>query len=403
MIGTRQARNRFLAGFVPILLAISLFQLHPASCRAESFAYLDLHPVGWVSSAASCVNDAGEVVGYGMTPQGERGFAWTFEGFHEILPPWADSARAAWVNGKGEIAGTGTTGGVPRAFLLRDGLYLDPTPGWAWSEATYVGEDGSVAGRGRYGNDNVAFVSRNGVIEIFPGFASVAGGNSSGQWVGSSGSSSWLYVPGQGYLDVTPPGATASTPHGINESGRVAGAALRSGTMTGYVKSGEFYIDMNPPGWTSSQATAINDFDEVVGYGESVSGTRSFLRVGGSSEEVAFPGWISTEAASLNNAGRVAGSGTTSAGQTHAFLASPSVLAAASGGSGSTPGPGAAGGCSVAAASRTADPSAAPIAVSLWILSLLLIRRAGRIRRGIIQTKRCIPERWGSWSPPASD
>ncbi|GAB4366069.1 MAG: hypothetical protein Kow00128_09140 [Deltaproteobacteria bacterium] len=380
MYGIRQALSRFLTGISPAFLAVSLFLLLPSSSRAESFAYQDLHPAGWISSVARCVNDAGEVVGYGLTPQGERGFAWSGGIFLEILPPGADSARAAWVNGMGEIAGTGTTDGVPHAFLLKDGTYRDPTPGWGWSEATYVGEDGSVAGRGWYGGDTVVFVSRDSVVEIFPGFTSVAGGNRSGQWVGSSGSSSRLYIPGQGYLDVTPPGAATSTPHGINDSGLIAGAALRSGAMKGYVKSGEFYIDMNPPGWTSSQATGINDYNEVVGYGESGSGTRSFLRVGGSIEEIVFPGWTSTEAASLNNAGQVAGSGTTAEGRTHAFLASPPVPA--SPGNPSLPqGPGAAGGCSVAGTSQPADPYAASAAAGLWILSLFLIRRAGRIRR----------------------
>ena len=108
------------------------------------------------SSVARCVNDGGEVVGYGMTPDGERGFAWSADAFRELLPPGADSAKAFWVNGRGDIAGTGVAGGVPHAFLLRDGVYLDPTPGWGWSEATYVGEDGSVGGHGEFG----AYISR---------------------------------------------------------------------------------------------------------------------------------------------------------------------------------------------------------------------------------------------------
>ena len=109
--------------------------------------------------------------------------AWSAGTFREVLPPGADSARANWINGRGEVAGTRYEGGVPHAFLLRDGEYLDPTPGWGWSEATYVGEDGAVAGAGEFG----AYISRGGVTEIFPGFSSVAMGNSSGQWVGRSG------------------------------------------------------------------------------------------------------------------------------------------------------------------------------------------------------------------------
>jgi len=372
MTGSAHKPKRFSPWRIAAFLAAFLLTVSPAVGSGESFTYVDLHPAGWISSASRCVNDGGEVVGYGMTPDGERGFAWSADTFRELLPPGADSARALWVNGRGDIAGTGVAGDVPHAFLLRDGVYLDPTPGWGWSEATYVGSDGSVGGHGEFG----AYISRDGIVEIFPGFSFVTGGNSSGQWVGSSGSSSVLYLPGQGYQDVTPPGATSSIPHGINESGLVAGDALRSGTMKGYVKSGEFYIDLNPSGWFSSRATAINDLNEVVGYGESASGMRSFLRSGGTTEEIAFPGWTTTEAASLNNAGQVAGSGTTADGQTRAFLASPAGMTAP-GESVSTPGPGSAGGCSLAQAPGTRRSDSVPAAIAFWILPLFLMRRRG--------------------------
>ena len=368
--------NRKFASKLLVFLAASLFWLYPVAGSCGEFRYTDLHPAGWISSAALCVNDAGEVAGYGMTVAGERGFVWAEGTFREILPPGADSAKAIWINGQGEVAGTGYAGGVPHAFLLRDGAYLDPTPGWGWSEATYVGEDGAVAGTGEFG----AYISRGGVTEIFPGFSSVAMGNSSGQWVGSYGASSLLYLPGQGYLDVTPPGATASAPRGINESGLVAVVALGTGTTRGYVKSGEFYIDMTPSGWSSSRATAINDCNAVAGYGDSATGRRSFLRTGGTTEEIAFPGWQSTEAVSLNNAGRLAGSGATADGEPHAFLASPADPSA-SGSPASAASPGSAGGCSLAAGSGTKDSSSVPLAIALWMLSLLLIRRpGGRIR-----------------------
>lgn len=354
-------------------LAASLCWLTPVAGSCESFHYADLHPAGWISSFALCVNDFEEVAGYGMTRYGERGFIWSGGTFREILSPGADSARANWINGRGEVAGTASIGGVPHAFLLRDGAYLDPTPGWGWSVATYVGEDGAVAGTGEFG----AYISRDGVTEIFPGFSSVAMGNSSGQWVGSSGTSSRLYLPGQGYLNVTPPGATASTPRGINESGLVAVFAQRAGTTRGYVKSGEFYIDMTPSGWSSSQTMAINDLNAVAGYGDSTDGRRSFLRSGGSTEEIAFPGWRSTEAVSLNNAGQVAGSGTTGDGEIHAFQASPAVMTA-SGILASAGQPGAAGGCSMTAGTRSVRSSSSPTAAAaLLLLPLLLIRRTG--------------------------
>lgn len=377
MISTERIWNGAFARIGLAFLAASLYWLTPANGSCGTFHYLDLHPAGWISSSACCVNDAGEVAGYGMTPEGERGFVWSGGTFRKILPPGADSARANWINGQGEVAITAYTGGVPHAFLMRVGAFLDPTPGWRWSEATYIGEDGTVAGTGEFG----AYISRNGVTEMFPGFSSVAAGNSSGQWVGSADTSSLLYLPGQGYLDVTPPGAIDSAPRGINESGLVAVVALQTGTMKGYVKSGEFYIDMTPSGWISSRAMAINDLNAVVGFGDSPSGRRSFLRVGGTTEEIAFPGWTSTEAASLNNAGQVAGSGTAADGETHAFLASPAVMNA-SGISGSATGPGAAGGCSMAPAAGSERSPVSPAAtIALLLFPLLLIRGQARKNR----------------------
>jgi len=373
MISAGKNLNGAFARVVVVFLAASLYWITPVAGTCESFHYVDLHPTGWSSSAALCLNDFAEVAGYGRTLDGERGFVWSSGTFREILPPGADSARATWINGQGEVAGTAYTGGVPHAFLLRDGAYLDPTPGWGWSEATYVGEDGAVAGTGEFG----AYITRDGVAEIFPGFTSVAMGNSSGQWVGSSGTSSLLYLPEQGYLNVTPPGAIASTPRGINESGLVAVVAQWMGTTKGYVKSGEFYIDMTPAGWSSSQATAINDLNAVVGYGDSTAGIRSFLRSGGTTEEIAFPGWQSTEAVSLNNAGQVAGAGTTGDGEPHAFLASPAVMTS-SGTPLSAAAPGASGGCSMAPVARSVrSPSSPTAAAALLLLPLLLIRRPG--------------------------
>lgn len=232
-----------------------------------------------------------------------------------------------------------------------------------------------MAGRGEYG----AFISRDGITEILPGFSSVAGGNSLGQWVGTSETSLLLLLPGRGYLDVTPPGATDSAAHGINEAGIVVVTATQTGTAKGYVKSGEFYIDMTPPGWSSSRAMAINDFNEVAGYGDSAVGRRSFLRSGGTAEEIAFPGWTSTEVVSLNNDGQVAGAGTTPAGAIHASVASPTGAQAAQA---SGPGPGSSGGCTVVPrhAGSTAPGSVAGTLATL-VFPLLLLRRRGRNRR----------------------
>lgn len=355
------------------------FSFLPAQALS-SYSYVDLHPPGWVESHATCVNGRGEVAGYGISGAGERGFLWSSGAHTEILPPGADGARAAWVNGRGDVAGTAVIDGRSRAFLYHDGIYLNPTPGWAFSEAAYVAEDGTVTGTGEFG----AYISRDGVPELLPGFRVVVGANASGQLLGSAENTARLFLPGTGYLTISPPGESATVPGGLNEAGLVAVSARQADSEKGFVYSGGFYIFMTPPGWSSSNARAINNRSQVVGYGDSPSGRRSFLRSGAEYEDLSFPGWASTEAVSLNDLGQVAGSGETASGETHAFLASPADSSAAAGGSGtSSAGSAGGGGCSVVPAG---SPRHAPTELAnLLVLFLPLLyrvvpRRAGRRR-----------------------
>ena len=350
--------------FLPLLL-ISV----PAFPGYNDF--VDIHPEGWTESTAVCINAQGDVVGYGAAAGGERGFLWSVGAVSEILPPGADSARALWINGRGDIAGTAVTGGVPHAFLLKDGRYQDPTPGWTFSTAVFVGEDGAVAGSGAFG----AYVSREGVTEILPGFSAVLGGNAAGQLIGRMDNAARLYIPGKGYLDVTPPLAAEAFPNAINESGLVALTSSSGGVRKGFVYSGGWFIQMTPQGWDTSQATAINNHAAVVGFGDFLGTRQSFVRTGADYEFIAFPGWTVTEAVSLNDLGQVSGSGRTASGESHAFVASPAGMSPA-GGSG--PAPAGAGGCAMvsgAAGGGTPAGSAANVAILASPLLVLLGRR----------------------------
>ncbi len=347
----------------------------PAAAGYDRFT--DIHPAGWTESAALCINARGDVAGYGATAEGERGFVWSGGAVAAILPPGADGARATWINGDGDIAGTAVTGGVPHAFLRKGGKYLDPTPGWAFSTADFVGEDGAVAGSGEFG----AYVSRDGVIELLPGFTTVLGGKSAGQLVGRMDNTARLYTPGKGYTDLTPPTTAAALPGAINESGLVALTSSSGGIQKGYVYSGGWFIQMTPPGWEMSQATAVNNAAAVVGFGVFAGSTQSFVRTGADYAFIVFPGWTSTEAVSLNDLGQVAGSGLTASGERHAFVASPQGTAAA----GSAPAPASAeaggGGCAMSA---RASSGGSPIgsAVNLAILASPLLFLAARRFRG---------------------
>ncbi len=360
------------AGALSLLVVLCLpLWLFPSHALGESYLYEDIHPPGWNASRVTCINGRGEAVGTGTTASGERGFLSSSGKITEILPPGADSAEAAWINDSGEIAGTFVKDGVPHAFLLRGEIYYDPTPGWGYSEAAYVGEDGAVGGKGEFG----AFVSRGGVVEVLPGLSAVVAGNSSGEIVGKGDGTSLLYLPNRGYRDLTPPGSSSSSPRGINENGRVAVNSRQSGVDRGFVFSDPFFVTMTPPGWSSSNATAVNNLEMVAGYGDSPEGRRSFLRSGGRYEILSFPGWPATEAAAVNDLGQVAGSGTTATGETHAFVASPAGAPAAQ-----LAAPGVSGGCAMAvrAAGGETPGSAASALVLLVPFLLLRGRRPGR-------------------------
>ncbi|MGA7104552.1 MAG: hypothetical protein WBX49_04325 [Candidatus Deferrimicrobiaceae bacterium] len=361
------------SSWVALLLLFLSPLLLSSHASAQIYSYTDIHPPGWIDSRVTRINGSGEVVGFGATSSGERGFLWSSGKVTEILPPGADSARAMWINDSGEVAGTWVKDGVRHAFLLRGQTYLDPTAGWGYSEATYIGEDGAVGGTGEFG----AFVSRDGAVEIFPGFSVLVAGNSSGQFVGNGDDTARLYLPDQGYRDLTPPGTSSAAPRGINENGRVAVNSFQSGFDRGFVFSDPFFVSMTPPGWTSSCVTAINNLEVVAGHGDSPEGRRSFLRSGGMYEMLSVPGWTATEAAALNDSGQVAGAGTTASGETHAFVASPLGPAAAS-----SPVPGTSGGCAMApqdAESQTAGSAAASLMA--LVFPLLLLRGRVRSRR----------------------
>lgn len=383
MFGGRKM-NRVAVG---LLLLMTLFGSFPARAADGSYAYSDIHPAGWLSSYAASVNSRGDVAGYGLTSSGERGFLWSRGAHTEILPPGATGAKALWVNGNGDVAGTALIDGNPRAFLFREGIYSDPTPGWACSEALFLGEDGAVAGTGEFGG----YVSRDGSVEVYPQFISVVGTNSAGQILGSTENAARLYLPGQGYLDLCPPGADVVVPKGINESGLVAISSRVAGSEKGYVYSGGFYVFMIPTGWSSSTAMAVNGLSQVVGYGTAPEGRRSFLRTGSVYKEIAFPGWTTTEAVSLNDSGNLAGSGETADGQVHAFLAAPAATPVAAGGE--TSGPSGSGGCSMAHGKRTAPEAAASLLVLLFPGLLLAVRKGCRAPRKEVR------QETGAYSP----
>ncbi len=358
---------------ISAVLSVMLFVSAPAYSGYD--AYTDINPAGWTESVAVCINARGDVVGYGAGAQGARGFLWSNGSFTEILPPGADNAQASWINGAGDIAGTAFTAGVPHAFVFRGGTYVDPTPGWAYSTAVFVGEDGTVAGSGEFG----AYTSLNGATKVLPGFSVILGGNLKGQLIGMMDNAARLYDPNKGFYDLTPPTAAEAFPNAINDSGFVALTSLSDGAAKGFVYSGGWFILVTPAGWDSARAMAVNRTAAVVGYGDSLGTRRSFVRTGDVYAFLAFPGWTATEAVSLNDLGQVAGSGLTASGARHAFVASPAGMSQIGA---SAPGaePSGGGGCAIASGGAARGTPAGSAVNVVILASPLLVLLARRVR-----------------------
>jgi probable HAF family extracellular repeat protein len=342
--------------------------------------YVDIHPPGWFSSKAVCVNARGQTAGNGMTPQGERGFLWSAGQHAILLPPGARSSRVSWVNDRGDVAGTAFDAeGTPHAFLFRNGEYADPAPGWRSSEALFVGKDGVVTGTGELGG----FVSGGGTVSTPPSFSSIVGRTSAGVLFGTGDNVARMFIPDKGYLSLLPPGGETASPGRMNENGLATFSAPDQGVEKGYVFSGGFMIFMTPPGWTSSVAESINILGEVAGFGDGPQGRRGFLRSGIDYEVISCPECVSTQAESINDFGEVAGSGETVSGETHAFFSYPASVSITAMEPSSTGGISGGGGCSTV--SRAGEPvSASGVANFLSLLcpmGFLLARR--RMRRGL--------------------
>jgi probable HAF family extracellular repeat protein len=367
-------------GWKTILMTLTAFLacgVSPVFAGYGARTYLDLHPPGWLSSKAVSVNDGGEVAGFGVTPEGERGFLWSAGRFTTLLPPGAVSCTVSWMNGSGDVAGTAfDAAGTAHAFLYQNGEYLDPTPGWEHSEAFFVGDDGAVTGKGSLG----AFVASTDGISIVPAFQSVVGRNSSGALLGNGGNATLLYIPGKGTLYLLPPGGESATPGRMNEKGLVTFSSSAQGVEKGYVYSGGFMIFMTPPGWTSSKAASINGHSEVVGYGNGPQGERGFLRSGPEYEEIAYPGWGATRPESVNDLGQVAGSGETGSGETRAFLSSPASVSVVVSDTGNGGGASAGGGC-VMATVRAEPVSASGLCSFLLLVSPMAVLLARSLLR----------------------
>jgi probable HAF family extracellular repeat protein len=139
----------------------------PYAVNGHAFLYdngvtTDLGSIGgFTKSSANAINDSGQVAGSAdghafLYDHGTFAIAGTFGGQESI---------AQGINNNGQVVGIAdTTSGDSHAFLYRNGMMtdlnslIDPTSGWALTDARAINDSGWIVGSGLHNGDNHAFL-----------------------------------------------------------------------------------------------------------------------------------------------------------------------------------------------------------------------------------------------------
>ncbi len=346
------------------------------TAAGQDYAVTDLGVVSpYVTSAASAINNAGQVVGTLYDAAGTGTQAFLYSGGTLATLGTMTGTMAYNINDAGTAVGTMAVGFAQSHAFIHTTGYIDlGTFGGLNSYALGINSAGIACGGAVNGaGETHAFTWQSGVLYdihtlaqateyaipvptgaiVNSTYSEARDINDTNDAVGffkapNSGGTNTeraFHYRNEVLTELGNLGGPNSRALAINNSGRIVGwSELPSGAKRAaifYTNGNVLNLGTTGATTTWSAAYAVNDSGVVVGAsGTSTTDTVAFIYTNGANTDLntripATSGWALQAATGINNAGKITGYGLIG-GQTHAFLLSPSTGPSTGGGSATT-------------------------------------------------------------------
>jgi probable HAF family extracellular repeat protein len=348
MSSDEEKTRRAMRHLIVSVAAVSLLATVASAQGPTGYTAIDLGTLGglFTSSAATGINNRGEVVGYSyyvfsppggiLIPSAEFRRGFVFDGVrHDFDQLGSPSA----INDRGQILGGSSLTDLKNNGSLSTTPLVDPHSNWNLVWATDVNNSDQVAVNGSATHGvgltiHALLFDKGKIQDIGEGLAAY-GINSRGEVVGWSGHA-FLYdgtTHDLGVLGTSDTNYSRSGANAINDKGQVTGFSTTSttGVSDAFLYDGSMH-DLGNLGGGTSDGLAINNRGQVVGDSVVMTATgyanHAFLYTSGvgmvdlNSLIDPASGWTLESATAINDSGEIAGNGLID-GQKHAFLLTP--------------------------------------------------------------------------------
>ncbi len=338
-------------------MAITYVLAWAPAARAECYAITNVGTlVGATQIEVRDMNNAGEIVGWGLSNNTYQGFLYANGVLLSLGSLGGQGCMAHGINDAGQVVGSAATAaGEEHAFFYFASQMIDlGTLGGTQSRAVAINSSGLITGFSATADGSChLFVWQNGVRSdaghLGMTDCEVWDLNNGGTVVGLNQlltaqllAFSWTSAGGFNMLGTF--GGTEGYPYRINDSGHIVGA-IHTGQyiLTMPIYHAFFYrngasTDLGTlPGGSSSAASGINNSGTVVGWSQVTGGQHAFIYDSANGmrdlNSLISPtsGWTLETAVAVNDAGQIAGTGWLN-GQRRIFLLTPSQTDADSNG-----------------------------------------------------------------------